>query len=77
MPDGSGAWTFRYDHTKVAALGIPESGLKVWSYNGSAWIDVTSGSVDTVNKKITTGTVNPVGLFAVGRTPTGTVITVR
>jgi hypothetical protein len=77
----SATLTFRYDHLAVADQGTGT--LLVKRHNGSEWEDVT-GSVDTVNRRITTTAVSPqggsnLGAFAVMvlPPPAGTVVVIR
>jgi hypothetical protein len=63
--------TFRYDDAAAATLGIAESDLHLWQYNGSWWTNV-EGTRDAVAKTITSKAVGSLAatmFFAVAPTP--------
>ncbi len=60
--------TFRYDDAMAAALGLNESTLSLFHYEGGQWVDIVT-SVDTVNKLIHANGVTSFSTFAVGVTP--------
>ena len=62
--------TFRYDDAEAAGRGIQESELKVYKQSdGSFFWEEITGSVDTVNKHITTTPISSFSYFAVGTKP--------
>ena len=70
---------FRYDHNAIAAGKYPSEGeLQLFHFEGGEWVDVT-GTVDTVNKWVTSTSVDTLGKFAVARdgAPKGTLITIK
>ena len=56
---------FRYDDAMAAALGLSESGLRLYRFAGGQWNDVTA-SVDTTAKTATSASVTGLGTFALG-----------
>ena len=69
-------FTFLYDEESLSAQKLDETNLSIWRHDGTNWINVTA-TLDAVNNKITTTTVDP-GLFAVGRRSImGTIILVE
>ena len=51
-PFTSGEMTIRYDDALATFLGVAETDLKLFHYEGGAWVNITDGAVDTVNKRI-------------------------
>ena len=59
---------FRYDSYRVTnTLGISENALRVYQYNGSAWVPVSGANtaLNTANKWLTASNVTSLGWFAV------------
>ena len=57
--------TFRYDETEADILGLDESKLSVFHYDGFDWVEV-AGHVETANKRINANNVTALSYFAVG-----------
>jgi hypothetical protein len=55
----------RYDDSLAAQLQIPESSLKLYHYEHSQWVDITT-SIDTTKKQISGTSYNSLGLVCVG-----------
>ncbi len=77
--DNNAVLTFRYDAALAADLGITESELRAWRYDGSKWINVTAvGGLDETSNTITTVSVDANAYFAVSTgSAKGTVITIQ
>lgn len=58
------SFVIRYDDLLAAQLQIPESSLKLYNYQHSQWVDITT-SIDTTKKQIF-GRANSLGLLCVG-----------
>ena len=69
--------TFRYDHTQVKAY----ESIRLYRYNGSAWVQVGSGTPDGTSLISASAPLPPVngevGWFAVVTKPRGTLISVQ
>ena len=63
----SAEMTIRYDDLapNLGSIGGGEAALKLFHYDGSMWVNITDGSVDTVNKLIDSVAFNSFSPFAV------------
>lgn len=48
------AMTFRYNDAAAAAMSLDESSLKLYGFDGTNWVQIPTGAVDTTNHLITT-----------------------
>jgi len=62
--NGSVNFVIRYDASLAAQFQIPESSLKLYHYEHSQWVDITT-SINTTKKQIA-GTTTSLGLLCVG-----------
>ena len=77
--DNNSTLTFIYDAALATNLGINESELHAWRYNGSKWINVTAvGGLDVTSNTITTVSVDANAYFAIATGPAkGTTIIIK
>lgn len=70
--------TIRYDDLRAAALGVPESDLKVFQFAAGKWKEIT-GAVDTNANRITATALAPLSVIAVAPSvrAVGTVVLIQ